>query len=155
MALSATLHCQIRILNIFIRGMIMENHSIQSLQTIFNSNQWPDLIAIDAIESGYQLKLYINNDIHWLTGHFPQQPILAGVVQTHWATTLSQLIFKIEGDIQQIDNLKFQEVILPEQTIKLSLEFNAEKKNVKFSYTNADNQYFSEGKILFIKGNHE
>ncbi len=133
----------------------MENSLIQSLQKTFNSNHWPQLVATDAIEFGYQLTLHIDQHVHWLNGHFPQQAILAGVVQTHWAATLSQLIFKIEGNIQQIDNLKFQDVILPEQTIRLSLEFNTEKNSVKFSYTNADNQHFSEGKILFTKDDHE
>jgi 3-hydroxymyristoyl/3-hydroxydecanoyl-(acyl carrier protein) dehydratase len=133
----------------------MENYSIHTLQHSFNDNRWPEFIAIESIESGYQLTLGIHNNIHWLSGHFPQQAILAGVVQTHWAATLSQFIFKITGGIQQIDNLKFQEVILPEQTVRLSLEFNAEKNSVKFSYGNSDNKHFSEGKMLFTKGNNE
>jgi 3-hydroxymyristoyl/3-hydroxydecanoyl-(acyl carrier protein) dehydratase len=133
----------------------MENYSIHTLQHSFNDNLWPEFIALEPIDAGCQLTLGINNNIHWLIGHFPQQAILAGVVQTHWAATLSQFIFKITGGIQQIDNLKFQEVILPEQTITLSLEFNAERNSVKFSYGNSDNKHFSEGKILFTKGNIE
>lgn len=122
--------------------------TLQQLQNRFNNNQWPEMMAIEATESGYRLTIHITDNIHWLSGHFPQQAILAGVIQTHWAATLSQCLFNIGADVLQIDNLKFQDVILPEQIISLLLEFNSEKNSVKFSYTSSD-KHFSEGKIVF------
>lgn len=128
--------------------------SVDTIQQIFNSDEWPRILTIRSTDSGYIMDLFINQNIHWLQGHFPEQPLVAGVVQTHWATKLAQQIFTITEDIQQIDNLKFQNVILPEQTIQLSVEFNAAKNAVKFCYSKKTDQdqtetVFSEGKLNF------
>lgn len=129
--------------------------SVDTIQQVFNSDEWPRISAIASTDSGYILDLFIRSDIHWLQGHFPEQPLVAGVVQTHWATKLAQQFFVIQGDFQQIDNLKFQNVILPQQTIQLTLEFNAAKNTVKFCYFRKADQdqndtVFSEGKISFL-----
>lgn len=125
-------------------------HAALQLQALCNSNQWPQLEAVATLDAGYTIDLYINDHIQWLTGHFPQQPLVAGVVQTHWAGKFSETLFGL-GNIQQIDNLKFQDVMLPEQTVQLSLEYNREKNSVKFCYHKPDqaDQIFSEGKIQF------
>ncbi len=120
------------------------------LQTLCNSTKWPELQSICDSETGYNLSLFIQPHIEWLQGHFPQQPIVAGVVQTHWAGKFSETLFGVTG-VKQIDNLKFQNVMLPEQCVQLLLEFNADSNSVKFRYQKPDqaDQVFSEGKIQF------
>jgi 3-hydroxymyristoyl/3-hydroxydecanoyl-(acyl carrier protein) dehydratase len=128
----------------------------QLLQTLCCSNQWPQLQSITALESGYAIDLLIDSKIQWLTGHFPQQALIAGVVQTHWAGKFSETLFGVR-DVKQIDNLKFQDVMLPQQTVQLSLEYNHDAQSVKFRYhkPNQSDQVFSEGKIQFnsVSGN--
>lgn len=127
--------------------------STDNIRSLFDSAEWPRIESITPLESGYCLDLLIDQNIHWLQGHFPEQPLVAGVVQTHWAVKFSQTFFAIHNDVQQIDNLKFQNVLLPEQTIQLILEFVRDKNNVKFSYRKNTGQQeitFSEGKITFI-----
>lgn len=86
----------------------------------------------------------------WLEGHFPQQPVVAGVVQTHWAGELAQYLFPLGDNFIRIDNLKFQQVILPGQSLQLSLDYSvaADSSAVKFRYQQGDS-IFSEGKLVF------
>jgi len=138
--------------------MALQSNSIlaDDLRNYFQSDQWPEIISVTNTEFACRLDLKINHDLHWLEGHFPEQPLVAGVVQTHWAAKFSQVIFVINTDVRQIDNLKFQEIILPGQTIQLSLDFDSEKNSVKFRFIRQNDRtetLFSEGKIYFIANN--
>lgn len=137
---------------------MMPSLSVDKIQQIFHSDEWPRIVAITPKESGYTIDLFINQGIYWLRGHFPEQPLVAGVVQTHWAIRLAQQVFAITDDIQQIDNLKFQSVILPDQAIQLLFELNSEKNAVRFCYFqkaehDQTETVFSEGKINFLGSN--
>jgi len=142
---------------IYRRFAIAKYESItkNNLQRQFDGNDWPIINALEKHDAGYNMQLNIQPHISWLEGHFPQQPILAGVVQTHWAAKFSAFLFSVEDNLIQIDNLKFQDVILPNLHVTLSLDYNAEKQSIKFRYfhTQENNvQLFSEGKISFGRG---
>ena len=123
--------------------------SIEELQARFSSNEWPDVIAYrPATPNACELEMHIGPGIHWFDGHFPDQPVLAGVVQTHWAGEFAQTLFPIESGFSRIDNLKFQSVILPDQALNLSLHFDEDKQSVAFRYTNTGT-VFSSGKLIF------
>lgn len=122
--------------------------SVEKLKTQFSSNEWPQFIQIQPQENGCELTIDINPEIRWFEGHFPGQPVLAGVVQTHWAGELGKYLFNIEEDFQRIDNLKFQSVILPPLIIALKFEYIEEKNSLKFKFCDDDCAY-SEGKIVF------
>jgi len=72
------------------------------------------------------------------------------VVQTHWAGKLGKYLFPLGENFQRLNNLKFQSVILPEQTLKLSLTFDQAKHSLKFKYFEGETN-FSEGKFVFEK----
>lgn len=114
-------------------------------------DQWPQLIDAQQEADRAHLVLQIHADLHWLKGHFPSQPVLAGVVQTHWACRLALRLFNLDGAPQRIDNLKFQNVILPPQVVKLELVRNSATGSISFRYSNPDEpgQTFSEGKLVF------
>jgi 3-hydroxymyristoyl/3-hydroxydecanoyl-(acyl carrier protein) dehydratase len=122
--------------------------TIDDLQQQFPTSEWPKFLDVHISETTYTLTLQLSAGIKWFEGHFPQQPILAGVVQTHWAAEIGKRVFAIEGDLARIDNLKFQSVIHPEQVLQLVLNHSPESNALKFSYrSNALN--FSEGKFIF------
>lgn len=122
------------------------------LQSLCSSAQWPQVRSVVTSENSQQILLFIQPDNHWLEGHFPQQALVAGVVQTHWAGNFAETLFDLQN-FQQIDNLKFQEVMLPDQEVELCLEFNSANHSVKFRYQRPGqtDQVFSEGKIQFTK----
>lgn len=122
---------------------------IDDLKREFSSAEWPRFLSVQTADNSQTISLFINDDIRWFTGHFPEQPVLAGVVQTHWAAELGKFLFPLNGDdFSRIDNLKFQMVILPGQTITLHLEYLPESGALKFRYTQGDTNY-SEGKFVF------
>lgn len=122
---------------------------LQELSQQFSSTEWPRFQDVQTTANGYVISLFIPADIRWFDGHFPKQPVLAGVVQTHWAAELGKYLFGLSGnDFSRIDNLKFQTVILPVQKVDLQLEYMRENRALKFRYVQADVS-FSEGKFVF------
>ncbi len=79
-------------------------------------------------------------------GHFPDLPILPGVVQFDLAVRQCADWYPLSG-FRRIDKLKFQEPIVPGDTVTLSLEHNGNGQ-VSFSYR-LGQQALSTGRILF------
>lgn len=123
---------------------------VAELTQRFSSHEWPKFVDIEAAANGWAISLFIDENIRWFTGHFPEQPVLAGVVQTHWAAELGKFLFPLGDNFIRIDNLKFQTVILPGQSVTLHLEYLPDSENcaLKFRYVHGDIA-FSEGKFVF------
>ena len=95
------------------------------------------------------LTLFIPEVLDYFCGHFPNYPVLPGIVQVNWVIEFVQSLFNIESiNIQKIDQLKFMRVILPNSKINLSFVINNQR--IIFKYYNEDD-YFSSGKITFSK----
>lgn len=122
--------------------------TIDDLRQAFDSAEWPHFLGLDAVPNGYALTLDIHAGIRWFEGHFPQQPVLAGIVQTHWATELGKFLFPLGDKFVRIDNLKFQTVVLPGQQLSLRLEHLPDSGALKFRYVQ-DELSFSEGRCVF------
>nr|WP_324259954.1 hypothetical protein [Cellvibrio fontiphilus] len=123
---------------------------LSKLHTHFATAEWPRFDGITTQQHQCMLDLYIAPQITWLTGHFPQQPVVAGVVQTHWAGELAKFLFAVGDEFIRIDNLKFQQVILPQQQLQLTLDYSETDAHsvIKFRYSQGDIIY-SEGKLIF------
>jgi 3-hydroxymyristoyl/3-hydroxydecanoyl-(acyl carrier protein) dehydratase len=124
---------------------------MQPFDDTMTGDHWPQLIDAQQRDDRADLVLQISADLHWLKGHFPSQPVLAGVVQTDWACRLALRLFNLDHAPQRIDNLKFQNVIMPPQTVRLELVRNASTGSISFRYSNPEEpgQTFSEGKLVF------
>jgi len=105
------------------------------------------------------LTLHIPTDLDYFKGHFDQAPILAGVVQLHWAVEFAQQYLDISAaDVMDIQVLKFQEMILPGQNVVLTLTKKSTEK-VLFSYQsceqlsvpNGDVKSHSSGRLIFAE----
>lgn len=123
----------------------------QPLFDMMTDDQWPQLLNMTQAESRAELLLQIPADLHWLKGHFPSQPVLAGVVQTDWACRIALHLFEREYEPKRIDNLKFQNVIIPPQTVRLELQYSAANPAIHFRYCHPElpGHTFSEGKLVF------
>lgn len=126
---------------------------LAQLRSHFSSTQWPSINTAERTATACKLELFIAADMHWLTGHFPQQPVVAGVVQTHWASEIAKFVFAPGDNFIRIDNLKFQQVILPGQQLQLSLDCTSTPAPtptiaIKFCYSQGET-IFSEGKLTF------
>ena len=114
------------------------------------SRQWPSLIDIRQAEgdaSVVELDMLIDPSLEYFDGHFPDQPVLPGVVQIHWAGECAKRLFNLRG-FSTLQGTKFNGMVLPSTTLSLKLTFKAEKSSVRFDYFNAEHK-FSAGSLVF------
>ena len=131
------------------------NSDLTLLKKTYSDLCWPrfDSLNIDSIDTGSGasakavLQVIPTEELHWFAGHFPSQPVLPGVVQTHWAGKLVRHIFSPAGTFSRIENLKFHSVVLPNMPLTLTLY---QKHSETFTFTYHHNeQILSEGKLVF------
>lgn len=109
---------------------------------------WPEVLADNIDENQIALQLLIPKDLDYFNGHFPSAPILAGVVQLHWAVEYAKQYYSLtELEVQNIEVLKFQVVIIPGQQLNLTLSRKTNNK-ILFSYASDKGQHAS-GRIFF------
>lgn len=96
------------------------------------------------------LHFTVSGSLIYFIGHFPQTPILPGVVQTNWAIAYSQQYLQIASEsIRGISQLKFSQPIKP--GMKLSLTLQRSGTGFHFEYK-ADNNICSRGRVLVTEG---
>ena len=109
---------------------------------------WPEVIAENSDDKQVVLELLVPADLDYFNGHFPNAPILAGVVQLHWAVEYSKKHFLLsQADADNIEVLKFQVVIIPGQKLTLTLTKKSSDK-ILFSYASDKGQHAS-GRLVF------
>ena len=91
----------------------------------------------------FEICCLVPKNLSWFKGHFPEQPVLPGVVQVNWASEIAQLLMNVK-EFRGINSLKFNSMILPDTKIVMSLKHNQETNNVKFTY--------KSGEILYSSG---
>ena len=74
-----------------------------------------------ATEDGCELQLRIPLDLVYFCGHFPQAPVVPGVVQIGWALALAAPRLGTPPRCLSMEALKFQQLIRPGNRAKLVL----------------------------------
>ncbi|QUM76040.1 hypothetical protein HWV00_07290 [Moritella sp. 24] len=113
-------------------------------------------VSVESLDDTVVLSLHIPTDLDYFKGHFDQAPILAGVVQLHWAAEFARQYLDVNtGEVMDIQVLKFQEMILPGKDIVLKLTKKTAEK-VLFSYQSAEQdsqsgaiKSHSSGRLIF------
>ncbi|MGE8496628.1 MAG: AMP-binding protein [Pseudomonas sp.] len=96
----------------------------------------------------WQLEIDVPLDLAHFTGHFPQTPVLPGVVQIDWAQQLArQLIGDLPPRFAGMEVLKFQQLVRPGDRLSLTLRFDASRGKLSFAYRNGE-AACSSGRIL-------
>ncbi|MDB5776042.1 MAG: AMP-binding protein [Herbaspirillum sp.] len=96
-----------------------------------------------------ELALRIPADLLYFDGHFGDTPILPGVVQLDWAIAFGRRYFDMPPLFGGVHALKFQQVIAPESTVMLELQYDAAKTSLSFRMHSAAGQHAS-GRIAFV-----
>lgn len=92
----------------------------------------PILVSNESIEHGVKLTLKVQSSLDYFEGHFPELPILAGVVQLDWAVKFANEYLGLSSAVvKQVEVLKFQEMIRADQVVDLSL---TRKSDYKFLF---------------------
>ncbi len=95
-----------------------------------------------------EFELIVPEQLYYLQGHFPDRPVLPGVIQIHWAIQLARRTLSTNGVFKGFEALKFHQIIEPLLRLKLTLERSEKTGKLIFSYV-SDAGVHSQGRILF------
>lgn len=107
----------------------------------------PQASFTDAGLARLQVEFTLAPDCIYLQGHFPEAPILPGVTQLDWAIQVAAQHWGTATSVQQIEVLKFNDMILPHTRVTLTLERKRENC-VLFRYA-AGEHSFSSGRLIY------
>ncbi|MCX4025412.1 thioester dehydrase [Endozoicomonas sp. SM1973] len=107
----------------------------------------PDYSIEQQADQQATVVLTITESLPHFAGHFPNQPVLPGVVQVDWAIHFALQLGLGQASVKQLEVIKFQQLVMPPTTLYLSLERLASGKT-KFSFTNKEH-VFSSGRIVW------
>jgi 3-hydroxymyristoyl/3-hydroxydecanoyl-(acyl carrier protein) dehydratase len=112
-----------------------------------SSHSFPRILSVADDPPGIRLCLDIPADLSWFRGHFPNQPVLPGIVQLHWAIIISCALFEFAGPPDQIKRLKFKKVVIPPRVLELLVTRHGQQE-VQFEFCSLGEQN-SQGKLVF------
>lgn len=96
------------------------------------------------------LTLAVPSSLDYFPGHFPNLPILPGVVQVDWVTRLAREHLGIScTGFSALRTLKFSAPVLPDTTLTLQITWVPEKQRLDFGYR-AGQRLVSSGQIAFV-----
>ncbi|MGB1197787.1 MAG: thioester dehydrase [Thalassotalea sp.] len=108
----------------------------------------PNILNIEKLENSVIMELRLQPELDYFKGHFPEVPILAGVVQLDWAIQYIQQHLGYEQQlVENVEVLKFQVVLSPDLVVSLHLERKSAHK-ATFKYISAKGVHAS-GRIVF------
>lgn len=114
---------------------------------MFESNvAEPIMQNIVKTDSEFSADLTFLQDSSYFNGHFPDHPILPGVIQIHFVLSFIKQFFNVEMNDYHILRLKFSNIILPDVPVHIELKRNSPTE-FTFNYFNGDKKY-SGGKIV-------
>jgi 3-hydroxymyristoyl/3-hydroxydecanoyl-(acyl carrier protein) dehydratase len=111
------------------------------------SSSAPEVVSAEIDGATARLTLDVPADLEWFEGHFPQAPILPGVIQLNWVMRLAEKHLGISRDFAGMEALKFQQVIQPGMRIALELEHRVDRDKLHFRIS-SDRGDHAKGRIL-------
>lgn len=96
------------------------------------------------------LTLQVEAGLFWFRGHFTDLPILPGVAQLNWVMHYGVSLLAPGKQFAMMDNIKFQQPVLPDSLLQLRLDWDAAKSRLSFRYSllkEEGEQIASSGKI--------
>lgn len=112
-----------------------------------NSGEFPRVLSVSGESGDFQLQLEVTEDLDGFRGHFPGNPVLAGIVQLHWAARFCSDLFEHQSVPMEIKRLKFNNVVKPPATLSLSLRQTADLQ-VQFEFSSPQHSH-SSGLMIF------
>ena len=114
-----------------------------------NLDPQPLAVRQDAAGS-VEIRLAVPATLPCFADHFPDHPMLPGVLQVGWAVRLAQQHFGIAAPLHEARQLKFQHPIQPDVALTLTLSRSGEH-DVAFRYATPE-RLCSAGRLGFAAG---
>ena len=95
----------------------------------------PELICFNQNQDQATLVLHIPTNLIYFQGHFSEQAILPGVTQLDWAIDFARRTFVLGvAKVCAVKQLKFSQIIQPNQEVRLLLNHDKNKLMTQFRY---------------------
>lgn len=104
------------------------------------------VISLDCDGRRAEARLSFPSDSDVFRGHFPNMPVLPGVVQIDWVMRLAAQCFRIAQPLPADFQVKFSRVIMPDMALTLILEIDPAHQRLTFEYR-AGEQIMSSGRV--------
>lgn len=108
----------------------------------------PVLLGEREHDGVWTLELYVPPDLIYFPGHFPEAPVLPGVVQVAWALALAAQRLGTPPRCRVMEALKFQRLLRPGDRVELVLRHDKARNKLHFSYRHGDTAY-SSGRLAW------
>ncbi|MGC1549147.1 MAG: hypothetical protein WA777_11520 [Rhodanobacter sp.] len=109
-------------------------------------------VAEHAQDGIWTLTLHLPPDLIHFDGHFPQAPVLPGVLQVGWALALAAPRLGTSMHCREMETLKFQQLLRPCDQVELTLRFDAARSKLHFAYR-LDGAHASSGRLCVVRAN--
>ena len=110
----------------------------------------PEIEAAERSHDGQReqltLRFAVPASTRYFEGHFPDVPLLPGVVQIGWAVEFARQYFELPARFHTLAGVKFTRVIQPGANV--SLKMSVEEGALWFAF-DADGHACSSGRVLF------
>jgi 3-hydroxymyristoyl/3-hydroxydecanoyl-(acyl carrier protein) dehydratase len=99
-------------------------------------------------DGAWTLTLRVPLDLLYFPGHFPQAPVLPGVVQIAWALAFAKTRLGTPARCHAMEALKFQQLLRPGDRADLTLRHDTTRHKLHFAYRHGDKAY-SSGRLAW------
>ena len=113
-----------------------------------DNRKLPYVLGIEKTGDSVELKLNVPEDLIYFPDHFPDYPILPGVVQIAWADYFGKLFFVINEPFLTMEVIKFVSVIRPGNELKLMLNWKALPGKLYFNFSSELGAH-SSGRMVY------
>ena len=108
----------------------------------------PSAHVIEQAAAHAVLEFDIPANLTWFDGHFTNAPVLAGVVQVHWAIHYARQYFGVRGAFRRLEAIKFHRLIRPGMTVRMEIDWRADSAALIFSLVSSAGKH-SSGRVVF------
>ena len=91
--------------------------------------------------------LRVPADLACWPGHFPELPVVPGVLQIGWVVQAAERWLGPGPVLERIEGLKFKSLLRPDQCFRLALEWDEARRTLRFRLFDGD-MIFSTGRLV-------
>ncbi len=111
-----------------------------------NATRSAELLDEREVDGVWTLRLRLPPQLAHFAGHFPDAPVLPGVLQVQWALALAAPRLGIAPRCREMEALKFQRLLRPGDEVELELRLDAPRGKLHFAYR-IDGAHCSSGRL--------
>lgn len=107
----------------------------------------PDVLSISHTPESLVIELEVPADLIYFRGHFPDEPVLPGVVELLWVQNYAAKWIGRSPWFKDMDRVKFTSLIRPHDRLRLEIAALADRSGVSYRYLR-DGETVGSGQLM-------